>query len=94
MTSTTLDIPVRRHLHRLRATYRRRGWTIWHGNSTSQYWAAHTGRMVLLSGNSAKALATEIERVQPSGHPARVPTPRHSSPWRRLIRPRAALAFR
>ncbi|MFV2197385.1 hypothetical protein [Nocardiopsis sp. LOL_012] len=66
-------------LHRLRAAYRRRGWTVWHGNATGQYWAAHTGLMVLLSGDSAPKLAAQIERVQPGGSmptdPASPPTP-------------------
>ncbi len=84
MTLDTLAGPPALQLRRLRATYRRRGWTIWHGNSTNQYWAAHTGRMVLLSGESPQALTAEIERIQPSNHPTKAPTRRSHSPWRRL----------
>lgn len=87
----TLESPgasVAEELERLRATYRRRGWTVWHGNSTGQYWAAHTGRMVMLSGDSADALAVEIEKLQPSRPLAVVPMQRRSSPWRLPSRPR------
>ncbi|WP_231493841.1 hypothetical protein [Nocardiopsis sp. CNT312] len=60
-------------MNRLRAAYRHRGWTVWHGDSTGQYWAAHTGRMVLLSGGSVWELAAEIEKVQPSRSAPAVP---------------------
>lgn len=78
-----LDVPVTHHLRRLRATFQKRGWTIWHGDSTGQYWAAHTGLMVLVSGHSAQALINQIERIQPSRQPFRVPAPRRFSPRRR-----------
>ncbi|WP_444962767.1 hypothetical protein [Nocardiopsis sp. M1B1] len=79
---------IPQELNRLRATYRKRGWTVWHGNSTGQYWAAHTGRMVMLSGDSARELAAEIEKVQPSRPVAKVPPPRRHSLWLLPPRPR------
>jgi hypothetical protein len=88
MTLETVEGPPAFHLRRLQATYRKRGWTIWHGNSTSQYWAAHTGRMVLLSGESPQALTAEIERIQPSNYPTQAPTPHRYSSWRRPTRTR------
>ncbi|WP_067597197.1 hypothetical protein [Nocardiopsis listeri] len=94
MTLDTLDVPVANHLCRLRATFRKRGWTIWHGDSTGQYWAAHTGLMVLVSGDSAQTLTKEIERIQPSRYPAKVPTPRRFSPWRRPDRTHRMNPFR
>ncbi len=78
---------VTQEVDRLRATYRKRGWTVWHGDSTGQYWAAHTGRMVLLSGDSAQELAAGIEGIQPRKPTAAVPRPH--SPWRLPPRPRA-----
>ena len=89
-----LDVPVTDHLRRLRATFQKRGWTIWHGDSTGQYWAAHTGRMVLVSGHSAQALTHQIERIQPSRQPSRVPAPRRFSPWRRPERTHRVNPFR
>ncbi|MCY9782455.1 hypothetical protein KIK06_00950 [Nocardiopsis sp. EMB25] len=71
-------LPVAWEVHRLQSAYRRRGWTIWHGESTGQYWAAHTGRTVLVSGDSAEELVAEIERIQPRPHPS----------WRLVPRPR------
>lgn len=56
-------------LNRLRAAYQRRGWTVWHGNATGQYWAAHTEQMVLLSGDSAQELEAKIERLEQSSRP-------------------------
>lgn len=88
LTLETLEAPVEQEVNRLRATYRWRGWTIWHGQATSQYWAAHTGRMVMLSGDSAQQLAAEIEKIQPSRPPAMVPSRRHRSSWRLPPRPR------
>lgn len=86
----TLERPtasVPEEVNRLRAIYRRRGWTVWHGNSTGQYWAAHTGRMVMLSGDRSQELAAEIERVQPSSRPpVKVSSPRR--------RPRGARPLR
>lgn len=73
MTLETVEASVPQEVGRLRATYRKRGWTVWHGNATGQYWAAHTGRMVMLSGDSARELAAEIEKVQPSRPVAAVP---------------------
>ena len=84
----TVKTSVPQEIHRLRTTYRKRGWTVWHGKSTGQYWAAHTGRMVMLSGDSARQLAAEIEKIQPSRPPAKAPTPRHHSLWRLPPRPR------
>lgn len=77
-----------RDVNHLHAAYRQRGWTIWHGNATGQYWAAHTGSMMLLSGNSAQQLAVEIEKVQPSKPVTQAPPPRRYSPWRLPPRPR------
>lgn len=76
MTLDTLDAPVVAHLRRLRATFRKRGWTIRHGDSTGQYRAAHTGLMVLVNGSDPQTLSREIEHIQPSRSPSRVPTPR------------------
>lgn len=59
-------------LNRLRAVYRRRGWTVWRGNATGQYWAAHTGQMVLLSGDSAREVVVKIERLEQSSRPRAV----------------------
>ncbi|GHD30856.1 hypothetical protein GCM10007147_32990 [Nocardiopsis kunsanensis] len=59
-----------RQLDRLRAVYRRRGWTVWHGSATGQYWAAHTKQMVMLSGDSAQELEAKIERLEHSSRPA------------------------
>ena len=94
MTLDTLDAPVTHHLRRLQATYRKRGWSIWHGDSTGQYWAAHTGLMVLVSGDSAQALTNEIERIQPSRYPSRASVARRFSPWRRPERIHHANPFR
>lgn len=79
---------ITQEVNRLRATYRCRGWTVWHGDSTGQYWAAHTGRMVMLSSDSAEGLAEEIEKVQPSRPAAKVPPPPWHSLWRLPSRPR------
>lgn len=38
------------------ATLRERGWTIWFGRHTRQYWAAHTGHMRLVYADSAEEL--------------------------------------
>lgn len=57
-------------LNRLRAVYRQRGWTVWHGSATDQYWAAHTKQMVLLSGDSARDLEAKIERLEENSRPA------------------------
>ncbi len=73
MTLETVEASVPQEVGRLRATYRKRGWTVWHGNATGQYWAAHTGRMVMLSGDTARELAAEIEKTQPSRPLAAVP---------------------
>ncbi|ADH65949.1 hypothetical protein HGB46_14925 [Nocardiopsis dassonvillei] len=74
MTLETVEASVPQEVGRLRATYRKRGWTVWHGNATGQYWAAHTGRMVMLSGDTAQELAAEIERTQPGRPVEAVPT--------------------
>lgn len=88
MTLETAEASIPQHLDWLKATYRKRGWTIWHGSSTGQYWAAHTRLMVMLSGDRAHLLAPEIEKVQPGRYPARAPLPRRYSPWRLPPRPR------
>ncbi|WP_231972513.1 hypothetical protein [Nocardiopsis alborubida] len=75
MTLETVEASVPQEVGRLRATYRKRGWTVWHGSATGQYWAAHTGRMVMLSGDTARDLAAEIEKTQPSRPLAAVPAP-------------------
>ncbi|MEV2277991.1 hypothetical protein AB0I72_20630 [Nocardiopsis sp. NPDC049922] len=67
-------VSAAREVHRLQAAYRRRGWTVWHGRWTGQYWAAHTGRMILVCGDGVRDLVARIERVQPSGWS--VPRPR------------------
>lgn len=59
-------------LNRLRDGYRRRGWTVWHGSATGQYWAAHTKQMVLLSGESAQELEAQIERLEHSSRPTKI----------------------
>lgn len=71
MTPATPGAPTDPQLNRLRAVYRRRGWAIWHGNATGQYWAAHTKQMVLLSGDSAQELQARIERLEQSSRPAK-----------------------
>ncbi|MFC9085676.1 hypothetical protein [Nocardiopsis dassonvillei] len=90
MTLETVEASVPQEVGRLRATYHKRGWTVWHGNATGQYWAAHTGRMVMLSGDTAQELAAEIERIQPGRPVAALPAQarrRHtelvllSKPW-------------
>lgn len=42
---------------------------MWHGSATGQYWAAHTGQMVLLSGDDAQQLEARIERLEQSSKP-------------------------
>lgn len=72
MSATTMKAPgvaPARHLNRLRAVYRRRGWSVWHGSATGQYWAAHTEQMVLLSGDSAQELEAKIEQLEQSSRP-------------------------
>ncbi|WP_033353640.1 hypothetical protein [Nocardiopsis xinjiangensis] len=72
MSATTRKDPgviPDRPLDRLQAVYRRRGWTVWHGSATGQYWAAHTKQMVLLSGDSAQELEVKIERLEQSSRP-------------------------
>ncbi|MGW5877740.1 hypothetical protein ACWFMI_14490 [Nocardiopsis terrae] len=81
MTLETVETSVTQEVNRLRATYRGRGWTVWHGNSTGQYWAAHTGSMVMLSGDSARELAAEIEKVQPSRPVPVVTVPAQRQRW-------------
>ncbi|GAA3725913.1 hypothetical protein HDA32_003442 [Spinactinospora alkalitolerans] len=80
MTTTMAAEPeqptIPRVLHRLRRTYRQHGWTIWHGEATGQYWAAHTGSMVLLCGDSETELAEAISRFRPLPRPNTVPAPR------------------
>ncbi|WP_017583209.1 hypothetical protein [Nocardiopsis valliformis] len=78
---------IRQELDRARATFRGRGWTFWHGGATGQYWAAHTGRMVLLSGNNSAELIEGIRKVTGDTAPrlnlapvVRVPAPRRPSP--------------
>jgi hypothetical protein len=85
MTLETVEASVTQEVNRLRATYRRRGWTVWHGSSTGQYWAAHTGRMVMLSGDSARELAAEIEKVRPSRPVVAVPA--QARRWRTELKP-------
>lgn len=92
MTLDSVVGSIDQELSLLRLRFRGRGWTFWHGGSTGQYWAAHTGRMVLLSGDNAAELAGEIRRVtgevEPRLHRAplsgtrvpRVPAPRRPSP--------------
>lgn len=87
-TLEAVETPVSQGIHRLRTTYRKHGWTVWHGKATGQYWAAHTGRMVMLSGDSAQQLAAEIEKIQPSKPSSKVPAARHHSLWRLPPRPR------
>lgn len=62
LTATEPDAATRWELARLRRTYRPHGWTIWHGKSTGQYWAAHTRSMVLLSGDDEAGIAAAINR--------------------------------
>ncbi|MBB6120684.1 hypothetical protein [Nocardiopsis algeriensis] len=70
MTTRAPKTSVTHQLHRLRAAYRHRGWTLWHGNATGQYWAAHTGQMVILSGDSAQELEARIECLEQSSRPS------------------------
>jgi len=88
---TTSDPSGAHQLNRLRAVYRRRGWTVWHGNATGQYWAAHTGQMVLLSGDSAREVAAKIERLEQSSGPRALAPSRPAQARRtggRLLPPR------
>src|SRR5690625_1773645 len=90
---TASDPSGAHQLNRLQAVYRRRGWTVWHGNATGQYWAAHTGQMVLLSGDSAREVAAKIERLEQSSRPRAVapsrPAQARQTGGRRLpLRPR------
>ena len=90
-TTTTMDATrasTIQETRQLQTVYRKRGWTIWHGDATGQFWAAHTGRMVLLSGDSIRQLADEIEKIQPGQPPTGIPRPRQASPWRLPPRPR------
>nr|WP_236700665.1 hypothetical protein [Allosalinactinospora lopnorensis] len=75
----------------MRRSYRRYGWTIWHGDTTGQYWAAHTGRMVLLSGDSDTELAEAINRFHPA-LPRETGTARHWPARRLPPRPRPRTA--
>ncbi|WP_394296841.1 hypothetical protein [Nocardiopsis lucentensis] len=45
------------------ADLRRRGWTVWFGRHTRQYWAAHTGRMRLVCANTTEGLIRTITQV-------------------------------
>lgn len=87
MTLDTAFGSTGQELSRLRATFRGRGWTFWHGGATGQYWAAHTGRMVLLSGDDSAELIGEIRKMAGKTAPRlnrppvpRVPAPRRPSP--------------
>mgnify|MGYP001270251700 CR=1 FL=1 len=73
LTAEPAHPTVTRTLHRLRHTYRPHGWTIWHGQSTGQYWAAHTHTMVLLSSTNETDLAHAIHRFGPAPRPATTP---------------------
>ena len=87
-TMDTTRVSVILETRRLQAAYRKRGWTIWHGDATGQFWAAHTGRMVLLSGDCTRQLADEIEKIQSGRPPTGIPRPRQASSWRLPPRPR------
>ncbi|GAA1464504.1 hypothetical protein GCM10009603_41620 [Nocardiopsis exhalans] len=87
MTLETAFSSTEQELNRLRATFRGRGWTFWHGGATGQYWAAHTGRMLLLSGDDSAELIGEMRKVTGETAPrlhrvpvVRVPAPRKPSP--------------
>lgn len=45
------------------AALRRQGWTLWFGQHTRQYWAAHTGRMRLLCADTPEELLRAVTAV-------------------------------
>jgi hypothetical protein len=45
------------------AALRRRGWTVWFGRHTRQYWAAHTGRMRLVCADTPEELFRTVTAV-------------------------------
>ncbi len=72
---------IGRDLERLRRTYMSYGWTIWHGESTGQYWAAHTRSMVLLYGDTTTDLATAINRFERAAQRPHIPPQRRTSTY-------------
>ncbi|QUX27307.1 hypothetical protein KGD83_18530 [Nocardiopsis akebiae] len=42
------------------AALRDHGWTVWFGQRTRQYWAAHTGRMRLVCADSPEELIRSV----------------------------------
>ncbi|MEV6818758.1 hypothetical protein AB0M72_08365 [Nocardiopsis dassonvillei] len=45
------------------AALRHHGWTVWFGQHTHQYWAAHTGRMRLVCADSPEELIRSVTAV-------------------------------
>lgn len=80
-------VSITPQLNHLRAMYRRRGWTVWHGNATGQYWAAHTKQMVILSGNGAHELQAKMEQLEQSSRPV-------ATTFSRLVQARRTGALR
>ncbi|NKY99309.1 hypothetical protein [Nocardiopsis alborubida] len=55
------------------AALRHHGWTVWFGQRTRQYWAAHTGRMRLVCADTPEELIHSVAVV--TGAPGTSPFP-------------------